>query len=87
MIMILNLYLDPELSYLWHNAFVIAAKASGRGLNYAQNLCTWLRGYLHRKKLSLHHYGRYHSSILEDEDFAQDIQLHLIEIAKNGYIQ
>ena len=32
-------------------------------------------------------YGHYHSSILKDEDFAQGIQLWLIEIAKDGYIK
>ena len=36
--------------------------------------------------LPLHCYETYHSSILEDEDFRRDIQLHLIEIAKKGYI-
>ena len=35
----------------------------------------------------MHFYGRYHSSILEDEDFAQGIQLQLVEIAKDGYIK
>ena len=35
----------------------------------------------------MHFYGRYHSSILKDEDFAQGIQLWLVEIAKDGYIK
>jgi hypothetical protein len=87
MVATLNLYLDPELSYSWRSASVIAAKASGRGVNHARNLRTWLRRYLHMKKLPLHRYGKYHASILDDEDFAQDIQLHLTEISKNGYIR
>lgn len=87
MVATLNLYLDLELSYSWQDVSIIAAKASGRGVNHVQNLCTWLRRYLQRKKLPLHQYGKCHSSILDNEDFAQDIQLHLIEIAKNGYIQ
>ena len=37
-------------------------------------------------KLPLHHYGTFHSSILEDEDIAHAIQLHLMEIGKKGYI-
>ena len=40
-----------------------------------------------RGKLPLHRYGRFQSCILEDEDFAQDIQLHLLEISKGGYFQ
>jgi len=87
MVATLNLYLDSELSYSWRDASIIAAKASGRGVNHAQNLCTWLRRYLHRKKLPLHRYGKCHNSILDDEDFTQDIQLHLTKIAKNGYIR
>ena len=84
MVATLNLYLDPELSYSWRNASVIAAKASGRGVNHARNLRTWLRRYLHKKKLPLHRYGKYRASILDDEDFAQDIQLHLTEISKTA---
>ena len=38
-------------------------------------------------KLPLHKHGQRQSSILDDEDFAQDIQLHLMEMAKNGYIR
>ena len=37
-------------------------------------------------KLPLHRHGQHQSSILDDEDFSQNIQLHLMEIAKNGYI-
>lgn len=83
----LNLYLDPQLSYSWREASIIAAKAAGRGLNHAQNLCHWILQYLNdSKKLPLHQYGTYQSSILEDKDFACNIQLHLLEIGKKGYI-
>ena len=58
----------------------------GRGLKHAQNLQKWIKDYLYKEKLPLHHYGTYHSSILKDEDFQRDIQLHLLEIAKKGYI-
>ncbi|CAA7267960.1 unnamed protein product [Cyclocybe aegerita] len=42
--------------------------------------------FLKSGKLPLHRYGSYNSSILDDEDFAQDIQLHLTGKAKDGYI-
>ena len=72
--------------YSWRDASLIAAKAAGRGINHARNLRSWIRQYLHSEKLPLHRYGTYHSSIFEDEDFVQGIQLHLTEIAKKGYI-
>ena len=87
MVATLNLYLDPELTYSWRDASLIAAKASGHRVTYARNLRTWLHHYLHSGKLPMHRYGNYNKSILDDEDFAQDIQLHLTEIAKKGYIR
>ena len=83
----LNLYLDPQLSYSWREASVLAAKAAGHGMRYARNLRIWIRRFLNSGKLPLHRYGTYHSSILEDEDFAQDIQNHLMKISKKGYIR
>jgi hypothetical protein len=38
-------------------------------------------------KLPLHRYGTFHSSILEDENIAQGIQLHLLDIGEKGYIR
>ncbi|CAA7260788.1 unnamed protein product [Cyclocybe aegerita] len=43
--------------------------------------------FLKSGKLPLHRYGSYNSSILNDEDFARDIQLHLTGKAKDGYIR
>ena len=50
----LNLYLDPELSFTWHKASVLASKAAGRGLNHAQNLRAWIHQYLSNGKLPVH---------------------------------
>jgi len=83
----LNFYLDPELSYSWRESSVLAARAMGHGVTYARKLRKWIKDFLHDEKLPLHRYGGYHSSILEDEDFRRDIQLHLTEIAKKGYIR
>jgi len=73
----------PEVSYSWKEYSVLAAKAMGHGVKHTQNLHKWIKDYLHREKLPLHQYGTYHLLILEDEDFFRDIQLHLMEIAKN----
>ena len=83
----INLYLDPELSYTWREASLLVAKSQGRGSYRARSIRTWIHKYLTSGKLPLHFSGRYRSSILEDEDIAQNIQLHLVEIAKNGYIR
>jgi hypothetical protein len=74
------------LSYSLRECSLLAAKAAGHGVYHARNIRTWIRRYLTTQKLPLHHYRKFHSSIIEDEDLAQDIQLHLTEIAEKGYI-
>jgi hypothetical protein len=86
MVATLNFYLDVELSYTWREASVLAAKAAGRSAKFARNIREWLHTYLCHQKLPMHRYGRYHSSILEDEDFQESIQLGLLEKAKDGFI-
>jgi len=83
----LNLYLDLDLSYTWWEASLIVAKAAGHGVRHAHNLCTWIHAYLKRAKLPVHCYGQFHSSILDDEDLAMAIQLHLQELTKDHYIR
>ncbi|KAG1787147.1 uncharacterized protein HD556DRAFT_1187991, partial [Suillus plorans] len=34
----LNLYLDPELSYGWREASLVASKSLGQGINHARNI-------------------------------------------------
>lgn len=65
MLGMLNLYLDPELSYTWRQASLLASKAAGHGMNHARNLRTWMLRFLNSGKLPLHRYGTFHSSILE----------------------
>jgi hypothetical protein len=79
----LNLYLDPELSYSWRQASMVVAKSQGHGSHRARNLRSWIHQYLTQKRLPLHRYGQHHSSVLEDEDFAQSIQFHLQSISKS----
>ena len=86
MLATLNLYLDPELTYTWRQASLLAAKSNHRSAKFARNIRQWLHLYLHHDKLPMHRYGRYHSSILEDEDIQEAIQLKLLQKAKNGYI-
>lgn len=82
----LNLYLDESLSYTWRESSLLASKAQGKSERHARSIRTWLHQYISSKKLPLHRYGHYNSSILRDEDIANEIQLHLLEIAKQGYV-
>ena len=70
---VLNLYLDPQLSFKWQDASLIVAKSMGKGIQdgnkWARNLCTWIHKYLITGKLPTHHHGQHSVSILDDEDF------------------
>ena len=86
MVVTLNLYLNPELFYSWWEASLLVSKAAGHVMNHARNLRHWILRFLNSGKFPLHRYGTFNSSILQDEDIAQAIQLHLLEIGKTGYI-
>ena len=43
--------------------------------------------YMRHGTLPLNHYGRFNTSILDAEDLAQQIHLHLTGIAKEGHIR
>ena len=82
----LNLYLDETLPYTWRQASELALTAQGKGTSYARQIQTWIHTYLDEKKLPKDNYGATNNSLLADEDFAQSIQLYLLEISKGGYI-
>ena len=82
----LNLYLDSELSYTWHEALLIVSRSQGHGIYHARNLQIWIHQFLSQGKFPFHHYGQFQTSILEDEDFSQAIHLHLQGIAKDGCV-
>lgn len=86
MIALINLFLDPQLDFGWIESSELAAKAAGRGINHARNLRRWVVDYMQHGNLPLNNYGRLNTSILGDEDFAQQIHLHLLGIAKDGYV-
>jgi len=86
MVGVINLYLDSQLSYTWREASMLVAKSQGHGSYHARTIRTWIHAFLTSKKLPVHRYGQYHSSILNDEDFAETIKLHLQHLAaKDGH--
>ena len=87
MIALINLFLDPQLDFGWIESSELAAKAAGRGINHARNLCRWVVDYMQHGNLPLNNYGQLNTSILGDEDLAQQIHLHLLGIAKDGYVR
>ncbi|KIJ55780.1 hypothetical protein M422DRAFT_240405 [Sphaerobolus stellatus SS14] len=68
-------------------ASVLPARAANRGTTFARNVRQWIHSYLRTGKLPMHRYGRFHSSILEDEDFKEAIQFRLMEKCKEGCIR
>jgi hypothetical protein len=83
MLRTLNLYLDPEASYTWRQASLVAAKVQGHSVHHAQNIRTWIHAFLNHGKLPLHCYGHFRPTILDDEDFTCEISPYLLEMSKN----
>ncbi|KAJ7165213.1 hypothetical protein C8R46DRAFT_836022, partial [Mycena filopes] len=70
----------------WREASMIVSKSQGHGPYRARSIRRWIHSFLAHKKLPLHRYGQYHSSILNDEDFSDSIKLHLQHLsAKDGH--
>ena len=66
----------------------LAAKAVEKGsVNHARNLERWVISYMQHGSLPVNGHGRLNTSILDDEDLTQQIHLHLIGIAKDGYVR
>ena len=90
MVGVLNLFLDPELLYIWREALTIATKAQGGGSTRARSIRTWVLEFVREGTLPLHSYGyRLYSrkTVLEDEEVLQEIQGKLAEKAKSGFIK
>ncbi|THU79940.1 hypothetical protein K435DRAFT_810298 [Dendrothele bispora CBS 962.96] len=82
----LNLYLDGYTRYTWKQASFLAAHFQGKSVSYAQKIRTWIHRFLSHGELPMHRYGRFHASLLSDEDFRSDLKTFLMEKSKKGYI-
>lgn len=82
MVELLNLHLDPQLSFSWRSASLFIARAHGRGVNHARNLRHWVHQYILYDRLPTHRYGYVRWTVLDDEDISQYIQLRLLEKSK-----
>ena len=72
---------------MWRQASLVGAKVQGHGAHHAQNIRTWIHAFLNHRKLPLHCYGRFHPTILDDEDFTGEITLFLLEISKRTSVR
>jgi hypothetical protein len=82
--MFLRNYIDPtNKAPRWQAVSLKTAKAFGKTTWLAKWLREWAQAYiLDHEDLSLNIYGTSNSSILEDEDFVQELLLHLQGIRK-----
>jgi hypothetical protein len=87
MIGVLNLFLDPGLSYTWREASMIVAKAQGHGANRTRSVRAWILDFVREGNLPLHSYCYSRQTVLEDDDVLQEIQEELAEKAKGGVIK
>jgi hypothetical protein len=84
----LTLYLDTSAAYTWRKASLVIAKSQGHGPHLARRVRDWLHTYLSKNELPLHKIGRHMSSLLDDEDIASKIKLHLMGVAaQNGHFR
>jgi hypothetical protein len=77
-------YANPESNITWIAASLQAAHAVQRGLHYAKQLKKWSRAYITDQTcLPYNIYGTWNESLLEHEDLAQELHLHLQGIGKH----
>ncbi|EKM48212.1 uncharacterized protein PHACADRAFT_109276 [Phanerochaete carnosa HHB-10118-sp] len=81
----LNFFLDPEVPCTWRQASILASKAAGRSKKYARTIRGWLVQYLTANKLPLHGYGYPRHTLLNDEDIAERLQEHLLQLSKDSF--
>lgn len=77
MLMFLRLYAENGYAK-WSACALQISRCAGRGSWLARRLRQWCQEFARdRTKLPTHRYGKWNSSVLEDEDLAQEIHLHL----------
>ncbi|SRR6266852_4140826 len=84
MIEILNLFLNPGLSYTWRKALMIIAKVQGHELHHMHSICMWVLDFVREGRLPLHSYGYIRETVLKEEDVLQEIQGALSKKAKGA---
>jgi hypothetical protein len=81
----MHLYTNPKSATFehWTAASIQASTSIGKGVAHARNLCTWSRSFIRsHEDIPINPFGLWHTSLLDDEDLAMELQLHLQSIGK-----
>ena len=76
------IYVDPTGAESWIAASQHAAHAAQRGPYFARKLREWVRTYIDDCTIPENQYGTWNESILDHEDLAQELKMHLQSIGK-----
>ena len=68
MIGVLNLHLDPDLTYTWRKALVKVSKIEGKGVNHVHLPRAWILKFILNDELPQPCYNHSHWTVLDDED-------------------
>lgn len=79
---LINFFLDLELNFGWIESSIHAAKAVGKGPYHARTLRRWTILYMRYSVLPVCNV-RGALSLMDDEDFSQQIHLHLLQVGKS----
>jgi hypothetical protein len=81
----MHLYTNPKSATFehWTAASIQASTSIGKGVAHARNLRTWSRSFIRsHEDIPINPFGLWHTSLLDDEDLAMELQLHLQSIGK-----
>jgi hypothetical protein len=79
----LNLFLNPCFDFSWRTCLSISARSQGfKGELQARSVRTWIHNYIHFNHLPYHGYMGNITSMLNDEEFSQGLQMFLLETVK-----
>lgn len=87
MVGLLNIYTDESLGYSWIKASELVAKTQGRGANHARRIRKWSMGFLKSNDLPFHQLNWKRSTILDDEDIAEEIRARMMVKVTGGFLK
>jgi len=81
---LLNVFLKENTTHTWTEASVLVAHSQGHGIARARAIRKWVLDFALTQQLPVPQYHWTQSSVLDDEDISQAIQLELSERVKSG---
>ena len=83
-------YIDMQTGHSglswWHAASLKAAKGQEKSKKYAAKLCQWVQDFIEVQDAILeHNHGKSQGRLLiDDNDFAQELSMHLASLVMNS---